>query len=885
MKFAKACWLVAASMTLAGPVWAEAPFSFDTAPGRLPKNVVPVDYDIHITPDIQGMKFTGSESVALEFRAATATIQLNILDETLSDVRLDGQPVKSVQADNDKQLATITLAQPAPVGKHTLSLSYSGPIQQRPQGLFLQPYTKADGSNGAMLSTQFEATDARRLFPGWDEPAFRATYQLTVTVPAAWATVSNMPIAKRVEQGQLATTTFQRSPRMPAYLVDFNAGDLKEVSGKSGATGVGVWALSGHEAEGTTALANAQQILADFNDYFGYAFPLPKLDSIAIPGGFSGAMENWGAITYTDQALLVSKASSLAERQEVYATQAHEMAHQWNGDLVTMGWWDDLWLNESFASWQAARETDLRNPTWKWWESRDEDKESAMTADARLSARAIQAHVTDELQASNAFDPVITYNKGQSVLRMLEAYLGPDTFRDGVRRYMKARAFSNATSADLWNALTAASGQDVGALAAGWTDQPGFPLVSVSAQCDPQGNRTISLSQQRFLEHAATGAAATPASHWRVPLVIRSGVGGATHSVLLTSDKQTAPAGHCQEPLSVDAGAVGYFRVQYDAATLATNTKGFEGLPDGDRIALLDDQWALVESGAAPLASYLGLAQAQAMGKNVDARAWLQITRALSTLEYDERGTPGHDAFALYARSILRPLFDRLGWDGRPDELPTVQSLRRSVIESLGTWGEPAVIAEAQQRFGIFLHDRKAIAPDDQEMTLSIVGLYADAATYDQLHGLVKQTHDVAELRRFCVALSNVRDPKLASSAAQFALSGEIPAQETQLRLEMIQTLRDQNPQLAWATFSANEPKLLSSFGNLEPLFVAQYVPRMFWNSLPLEQLQAWILARVPNEMTTEVAKGMDAAKFKADVKRMLVPAADAYVKTRKSPA
>ncbi len=222
------------------------------------------------------------------------------------------------------------------------------------------------------------------------------------------------------------------------------------------ASGCGVWAVSGREAEGRTALANAQQILADYDDYFGYPFPLPKLDSIAIPGGFSGAMENWGAITYTDSALLLSKASSLGDRQDVYSTQAHEMAHQWNGDLVTMGWWDDLWLNESFASWMAAKETDLRNPGWKWWEREDSDKESAMEADARVTSHAIQVHVTDELQAANAFDPDITYNKGQAVLRMLEAYLGPDTFRDGIRRYIKAHAFSNATTADLWNGLSAA---------------------------------------------------------------------------------------------------------------------------------------------------------------------------------------------------------------------------------------------------------------------------------------------------------------------------------------------------------------------------------------------------------------------------------------------
>ena len=881
MRFSIACCLAAASMTLAVPAWtAEAPFSFDTAPGRLPKNVVPTDYDIQLTPDVQGMKFKGSESVSLQFNAASGTIQFNILDETLSDVRLDGQPVKSVQADNDKQLATVTLAQPAAAGKHTLTLSWSGPIQQRPQGLFLQPYAKADGSTASMLSTQMESTDARRMFPCWDEPAFRATFQLAVTVPAGWATVSNMPVAKRVEQGPLATTTFQRSPRMPTYLIDFNAGDLKEVSARSGVTGFGVWAVSGRESEGTTALADAQQILADYNDYFGYAYPLPKLDSIAIPGGFSGAMENWGAITYTDAALLVSKSSSLEERQEVFSVQAHEMAHQWNGDLVTMGWWDDLWLNESFASWQAARETELRNPTWKWWESRDADKESAMRADARASARAIQAHVTDELQASNAFDPVITYNKGQSVLRMLEAYLGPDTFRDGVRRYMKARAFSNATTADLWNALAAASGQDVGAMASGWTEQPGFPLVSVTGQCDAQGNRTISLSQQRFLEHAAASATA---SHWRVPLVVRSGVGSQTHSVLLTNDKQTAPAGHCQEPLTVDAGAVGYFRVQYDARTLATNTKNFEGIPDGDRIALLDDQWAIVESGAAPLSSYLGLAQA--MGKNSDARAWEQITNALEIIEYDERGSPGHDAFAAYARSIVRPLFDRLGWDSKPGELPTVHALRRSVVQNLGTWGDPAVIAEAQRRFGLFLHDRKAIAPDDQAAILAVVGRYADAKTYDQLHALIKQTKDVNELRRFWVALASVRANKLAQDAAQLALSSEIPPQEMSLRMQMIGTLRDEHPQLAWTTFTANEQKLMSPAGDLAPLFLAQYVPQTFWNSLPLDQLKAWILAHVPKEMAANVEKGMDGAKFKADIKRALVPAADAYVKTQKTAA
>jgi len=391
----------------------EAPFDFDKAFGRLPKDVVPVAYDIAIVPDVSAKTLTGTESVSLRFRAASATLVFNTLNLALKDVRLDGKPVRNVATDNQAQLTTVTLASAAPKGLHKLTMAYSGTIQSRPQGLFVQHYTKAGGGDAVMLSSHMESSDARRMFPCWDEPAFRARFRLTVTVRADWATVGNMPVVKREVHGELATTTFERTPSMPSYLMEFSAGDLREVGADSGKVHFGIWAVAGRESEGTTALANAEQILADYNDYFGYPYPLPKLDSIATPGGFSGAMENWGAITYTDQALLLSHDSSILDAQRVYAVQAHEMAHQWNGDLVTMGWWDDLWLNESFASWMAAKETELRNPSWKWWESQDASKENAMEADARASSHPIQVHVTDELQAENAFDPTITYNKGQ----------------------------------------------------------------------------------------------------------------------------------------------------------------------------------------------------------------------------------------------------------------------------------------------------------------------------------------------------------------------------------------------------------------------------------------------------------------------------------------
>ena len=867
--------LVFSLCALALPVRAEAPFSFDTAPGRLTKDVVPQEYRIEITPDIKALAIVGTESVTLDFRKSSATIQFNSLNEKLEKVTLDGKPVKDVVSDDNTQLTTVMLAKPASAGRHTLRFAYTGRIETQPQGLFAQPFVKPDGGKDTLLSTQFESTDARRMFPCWDEPAFRATYTLSVTLPSEWKAVSNMPIAHSVQHGATTTTTFQRSPKMPSYLVELSAGDLVRITDHLGKTELGVWAVRGQEQYGKTALANAKVVLADYNQYFGVAFPLPKLDSIAVPGGFTGAMENWGAITYNDQVLLVTPASTLENKQSVFTIQAHEMAHQWNGDLVTMGWWDDLWLNESFASWRAAKETDIRYPSWKWWELQDGSKESAMAADAQPNSHAIQQHVTDELQAANAFDPQITYDKGQAVLRMLEAFLGPDIFQDGIRAYLKAHAYSNSTSADLWNALSKSSGRDVGAIASAWTEQAGFPVVLVSASRDADGHRTITLSQKRFLLQGVDPAKA----HWKIPLQIRSGASAAPQSMLLTKDGQTVRAGRWDESLSVNAGAIGFYRVMYDEATLRANTTAFGTMLEGDRIALLDDQWALVESGAQKLPSYLAVASS--MGSDLDERAWSQITGALGTIEYDERGTPGHDAFAGYARNIIKPVADRLGWDAKADETPGVQKLRRTVLRDLGEWGDPDAIAEARKRFAAFVKGHGAIRPDDQEMILGIVALNADATTFEQLHEIAKSAHGETELRRFYESLMLVRDPKLAEQAAQIALSGEIPAQADSLRLQLIGALTGYHPALGWKTFTEHSEALLKPLSNFAPFVVAQYMPQGFWNATPLDQLETWISAHVPAEMAPNVARGMEAARFQVALKKALVPAADGYLQAK----
>src|SRR3984885_9022588 len=657
-------YFAALCFSLAPTAWCEAPFSFESAPGRLPKNVVPVSYDVAIAPNADALSLTGTESVQLQFRAPTATVQFNSLNETLSHVLLDGKPVKSVTSSDEQQLTTVTLTKPV-TGLHTLSFKYRGKIETQPQGLFAQKYTKPGGGEAVLLSTQFEATDARRMFPCWDEPSFRSYFHLTVTVPSSWATVGNMPIERRVVHGQSATVSFQRSPKMSSYLVEFTAGDLREVSAARGGTRFAVWAVAGHEQDGAVALASAQDILADYNDYFAQPYPLPKLDSIAVPGGFSGAMENWGAITYNERILLVGSSSTMQNRQAIFSVQAHEMAHQWFGDLVTMGWWDDTWLNESFASWLGAKETAARNPQWRWWEQEDESRESGMGGGERATSHAIEQHVTNELEALNSFDSDITYSKGEALLRMLEAYIGEDVFRQGIRSYMKSRAYSNATASDLWNALEQASGKNIPAVAAPWIEKPGFPLIQVTAACDLSGNRSVTLRQRRFL---LNGGSANDAQ-WQVPLRIRTGT-AAPRNVLLETQEQKTAAGRCDEALSVNADAVGYYRVQYDADTLAVNTRLFPGAVDGDRIALLDDQWALVGSGEASLQNFLALASS--MGADRDARAWQQIVRALALIEYAERGSLGAKAFAAYARALIKPVAESLGGDAAPQETPDV---------------------------------------------------------------------------------------------------------------------------------------------------------------------------------------------------------------------
>lgn len=846
--------LLTGLLLLAATVPAAA-FNFDSTPGRLPKTIVPTDYTISLVPNVAAQTFTGTESVKLNVRKPTNRVVFNTLNMTLSGVRVDGRAVAHIITDAGRQITTLVLPRALPAGTHVMTLAFAGKMNPSPEGMFERSYRTHTGNSGVMLSTQLESTAARRLFPCWDEPAFKATYALSATIPSAWVAIGNMPVTRRVSNGATTTFTFARTPKMSTYLVELTAGDYRSISEMHNGIRYSVWAVRGDESEGRAALKNSEEILDDYNAYYGFRYPLPKLDTIAIPGGFPGAMENWGAITYNAQFLLMGPNTNVTERELPFDFQAHEMSHQWTGDLETLDWWSDVFVNEGFAAWMERKETALRNPSWQWWEIRDGDKQGAFDVDSQLTSTAIISPVKNELEAEANFNGSIEYDKAANVLRMFEEYLTPEVFRDGIRRFVREHAYSNANGTDFWKAMSEATGKDMVSIGGPWINQPGFPVVTVQAQCDSSGKRTLTLDQHRFL---LAGTESTNA-RWSVPLQIRSG-DGPTQRFMLQIDGQNVGAGTCDQPLTVNAGGYGFYRVSYDAQTLATNTKAFASFPDPDKIAMLGDEWAFARSGAADLNPYLNLAAN--MGSDLDARAWEQIVASFSTLEQDERGLPNHDAFAQRARTIVRPVFDRLGWSKKPGEAPPTADLRSKVITALGQWGDPAVIGEARRRFALFVRNRAALSPDQQDIILPIVAQYADAATFAKLHAIARSATDAEQFEHYYGALLSVHDPRLARMALQALFTDRVPPQVRTERAFVMFRAVDQNPRLTWEFFKAHFKELAAAGPSMDfALFMAQGLPTTFAGKVPLDEIAAWLKANTPPEAAIYVKRGLQDAR------------------------
>jgi aminopeptidase N len=887
MRFRPLTRLALTLLAVAGAVAvrAEKPFSFADTPGQLPKVVIPRHYTLRIQPDLEARTTTGTARIDLEVTQPVRELVLNANELEITSAALAPTAPNALprqlppQLDEKKQTLTLPLPESLPAGKYTLVISYRGKIGTQAQGLFVDRYPTPSGDK-LMLGTQFEPTDARRVFPCWDEPVYRATYDITLVVREKLMAVGNMPVTAEKNLGDgWKETTFARTPSMPTYLVALYAGEFETLEGEQDGVKLRIITTEGKRATATYALESTKRILAYFNTYFGVPYPLPKLDQIAVPNAFStfSAMENWGLISYIDTAILFDPAASSQTRREaVFTTIAHEIAHQWFGNLVTMAWWDNLWLNEGFASWMGTKCSDALNPDWQLWLRANADKERAMELDARKTTHPVQRPIANESQASDAFD-VISYQKGQSFLRMLEAYLGEDTFRDGIRRYIAKHKYSNTTTADLWTALGDASGKPVVALAANWTEQPGFPVILASAS-GSGANRTVKLEQVRFTLNDPNAA---PLS-WKIPVTFANTADLKQPGVvLLQSNTATIPWPAGSGTLKLNVGDTGYYRVRYDdplADALAAQVKT---LPVADQLNVLSDTWALVEAGRVPAPAWLTLAEQ--LGGSQSAPVVTTIVDNVALIDSLQIAQRGRRTFQAWMVQLLSPQLARVGWDPTAGESPLDGTLRADLVRTLGAAGDRAVIAEASRRFEAYRKDPKSLAGNLRTPVLTTVGRYASRETYDQLHALAKAAMTTEEKRRAYGAMQAAVDPALAQETLKLSLSGELSTNEATRNVERI--ARAEHAALAWDYAQANMDALLKQvtfFGR------NAYVPNImkaFTDAPRADELEAYVRKNLPEDAMAEAAKVSDRIRHLAAVKQRELPAIDAWVKTRvKSP-
>jgi aminopeptidase N len=864
---------VATMLAGSGIAHGESVYSFATTPGRLPKNVVPTHYAIDLKPDLSTLAVAGSEMVDIKVLQPTDRLFLNALDMTLQSASLDGETGQAATITSQPKAQTVTLTFPhaLAVGPHKLRIAFTGHINSYGRGLFVVDYPTGHGRR-RMIATELEPADARRIFPCWDEPAFKASFEPSVTVPRDFLALSNMPIAhEQPTSGDSKRVSFAATPRMSSYLFVLVAGNLERLTGDANGVTVGVVTVAGKREQGRYALESAIALLRYYNEYFAIKYPLPKLDLIAVPGGVGGAMENWGGIVFNESILLFDPSSSPdALHRSIFGVLAHEMAHQWFGDLVTMGWWNDLWLNEGFASWMQNKVAVSLHPDWQVWLNGGTAKQTAMDVDARHTAHPIQQPVADESEAESVFDS-ITYLKSQAFLRELENYLGAEKFRDGIRHYIAAHAYSNATTADLWLALRQATGKQVAAIAIPYTEQPGVPLIVSSASCVNDRQR-LTLRQERFTRSAAD----VGGQFWQVPIAFGPPAAKEPSGVVLLQGKTMQfAAGRCGQPIKLNFGDVGYYRTMYDPATEAALARAIETMSPADRVNLLADDWALVEANRTTPGRYFTLVDAVAEDRN--RAVWEQVIHTIGRLDDLERGLPGRAAFQAYGRSRLRPVFDRLRWDRAAGDSEDNRILRSKVIAELGGLNDGSIVAEAKRRFAEFVKNPRSLDVNLRGPVIFLAGRSADRATYDELRALGRKATSTELRVRYYIALAAAVNPELAKETLAITLTDELPVDLA--NGVILEVAAGEHPELALAFVRAHFEALAAKRG---PTFRAFFMPSLMTNfadGAHAEELAHFAPAHETAGGRIAAARAQEEILEAADFRARQIPAVDQWVK------
>jgi aminopeptidase N len=796
----------------------QTPFSFASTPGALPKTVVPERTRVHFELDPYVDAFSGSVTHVIRVTQPVSRVVLHADALTIGTVTLKGSEAPiALATDVTAQTITLTMPRELAIGTYEITLPFSGTMTGRGKGLYFAKYRLNDGSEKRMLATQMEPIGARDALPNFDEPSFRTVWEVSITADTKYTALSNMPVAKETITAGKRRTDFAPTPSMSSYLLALAVGEFEKTADRFENTDLAIYTVAGKHQNLTYAMDATKRVLAFYKDYFGTAYPLPKLDQIAVPDK-SGAMENWGLVTYSQNLLIVDPASaSYAQRFASFNVIAHEIAHQWFGNLVTMAWWDGLWLNESFASWMGHKATAALNPQWNTTTSLSEAKTEAMSLDALDNTAPIERPLLRDQNASDMFN-AISYQKGHAVLNMIERFAGETAWRDGLRDYFARHAYSNATSADLWAAIarhttTASDGgrggvaNDVLAFANAWTRQSGYPLLKVTARCI-DGKQTVTLTQSRFaLKHGYV-----PQQTWNLAVLVSfpGTVERAKQTVFVsTLQPKSINAGRCGEAVLVDVGGAGYYRVSYDETLQKALNWRVAKLGTADRVRMLSDAWALAEAGLAPPKRAFDLIASMRTGD--DAELWTEAINVYGRVDQLLRNGPAFDASRAHARRSLSRAFAPLGWVPLAGETDTTRALRGALIATLGAYGDSAVLTESRQRVTAFF-TAGGTQGDVLNGALRAVGVHADEKDLAQLAAAVVSGKYTALTRPLLDAISSVRNPAVAKQALALAISDTLPNQTARILVEDI-AANGLHDQLTWR-FTQDNLQALFALGS-----------------------------------------------------------------------
>ena len=771
--------------------------------------VIPINYEIMFEPLFHNFKFNGEEIITLNLSKPTNSIKIDAAELSIKESHIiqGGKIISSESSLNEKdEKLTIKLAKKIK-GNAKLFIKFTGTLNDRLLGFYKSQYKDRKGKTKYLATTQFEAADARRAFPCWDEPAVKATFDVSLLVDKHLDAISNMPVISKKKTGTKILHKFGRTPIMSTYLLYLGVGEFEYLHGKLRNIKIRIVTTKGNKNKGKLSLDFTKKFLGEYEKYFGIKYPLPKLDMIAIPDFAAGAMENWGAITFREAILLYdSKTSSTRTKQYIAEVISHELAHQWFGNLVTMKWWNDLWLNESFATFMATKIVNKFYPEWDLWDQFLGDAMlEAMSLDALKNSHPINVDVKHPAQIREIFD-AISYDKGGNVLRMLENYVGIENFRKGLKYYLTQHRYSNAEGQDLWKSIGKVAHKPVDAMMKTWIDQVGYPVVDVK-----RNNSKVSLTQRRFLSDGSISSK----NRWAIPIHIEEG--NHESSILMKSQKSVVSLKNTDSNFIINSGRYGFYRVQYDDNSLAQLELLIDEkiLNHVDRWSLQNDLFSQCVSGTKQIQEYLDFTTSY---HDEDNYITLQnLAQNLYHLYKLTRKEKFSDEIRTYTAQFLGTIFDRLGWDSQKNEKHTDALLRSFVITALGKLGDKEILNEARKRFNKFLKNKNSLAADLQEPVFVLVAWQGNEKTYNKLLSLYKKSTLQEEKIRFLMAMCNFKQKNLLLKTLALSLTPEVRSQNIRVPIMGV-SANIYGSDILWPWLKNNWKKLVRRFGVGNPL-------------------------------------------------------------------